>query len=271
MPELPEIETIKRGLSPLLVHKTISSVTIRCNKLRYPLDNFSLKEIEGKTITHLDRRAKYLIIHLNQGTLLVHLGMSGQLLYYPEIKTWNKHDHIDIFFTDDSMLRYHDPRRFGTFERYPVITASNPRLAHLGPEPLSLEFNAQYLYKKAANKKLAIKQFLMNQEVVVGVGNIYAQEALFKARIHPQRPSNQVSVHEFEEIIHAIKSVLNEAIKQGGTTLKDFRNSDGKPGYFAQSLAIYGREATPCITCNTLIKRIIQAGRSTAYCSTCQI
>ena len=216
------------------------------------------------------RRAKYLIIQLDVGYLLVHLGMSGQLKFFKTAPPLKKHDHIDIYFQDGSLLRYNDPRRFGLIEYQTGNIENSPRIKHLGPEPLSEVFNGQYLFDRSKRRKVSVKQFIMQQEVVVGVGNIYAQEALFQAAISPRRQASCVSNDDYHRLAHEIKNVLKTAIKAGGTTLKDFVDSRGKPGYFAQELKVYGRQGKPCYQCQQPLSRLIQSGRSTTHCTHCQ-
>lgn len=270
MPELPEVETVKRGLCALVVSNRIKNITLRCDKLRYPIDRNIDNICQGQQIQAIERRAKYLIFRLDNGYLLIHLGMSGQLKYLSNAPPTTKHDHIDIHFNDASLLRYNDPRRFGLIEYHTGPLETNARLKHLGPEPLSEHFNNQYLFDLSRKKKVSVKQFIMQQEVVVGVGNIYAQEALFQAAILPNRPAYQVTLAEYETLCSEIKNVLIKAITAGGTTLKDFVDSHGNPGYFAQELMVYGRNQEPCFQCKTPLSKLIQSGRSTVYCTHCQ-
>ncbi|SPY94752.1 formamidopyrimidine-DNA glycosylase [Proteus mirabilis] len=220
-------------------------------------------------ILSVKRRAKYLLIELNQGWIIVHLGMSGSVRILPEEQPEEKHDHIDLVFRDGKVLRYTDPRRFGAWLWCEDLATSSV-LAHLGPEPLSAQFNAQYLYQQSKNKKIAIKPWLMDNKLVVGVGNIYANEALFSSGIMPDRKASSLTEQECDVLVNAIKAVLTRSIEQGGTTLKDFLQSDGKPGYFAQELFVYGRKDKACLICGHTIESIKQGQRSTFFCRHCQ-
>ncbi|MCP0913945.1 MULTISPECIES: bifunctional DNA-formamidopyrimidine glycosylase/DNA-(apurinic or apyrimidinic site) lyase [Legionella] len=270
MPELPEVETVKRGVQPFLLNQTIKRIEVRQPKLRFPVaDNMNCL-CEGKQIIGISRRAKYLILQLSQGFLLLHLGMSGHLRPVQETTMPGKHDHIDLILTNGLALRYNDPRRFGFWIYIATNPAQHKLLAHLGPEPLSTDFNEEYLFNRAKNKTQSIKAFIMSNETVVGVGNIYATESLFLAGIHPKIATGSLSKSQFFHLCGHIKSTLAQAIQQGGTTLRDFYSFEGKPGYFATILKVYGRAGKPCATCNTLIQSITIAGRSSAFCPQCQ-
>lgn len=271
MPELPEVETVKNGLHDLLVGQTISSVHIYQDKLRYPVPSQLPCILAQQKILSFARRAKYLLLTIETGTVLIHLGMSGTLRWLDHHCPPKKHDHIDLIFKDGGCLRFHDPRRFGLV----LWNAGQNPLSHrllssLGPEPLTAEFNSHYLYNISRNKRRAIKTFLMDNHVVVGVGNIYANEALFQAKINPQQKVGELTYDRYTVLVRIIKEVLLKAIKAGGTTLQDFVNGHGAPGYFQQQLFVYGRQGQPCFTCATVIKNEKIGQRSTFYCPECQ-
>ncbi|EJD6534816.1 TPA: bifunctional DNA-formamidopyrimidine glycosylase/DNA-(apurinic or apyrimidinic site) lyase [Proteus mirabilis] len=268
MPELPEVETSRRGIEPHLVGNILHYAIVRNSKLRWPVSE-KIKTLLDEPILSVKRRAKYLLIELNQGWIIVHLGMSGSVRILPEEQPEEKHDHIDLVFRDGKVLRYTDPRRFGAWLWCEDLATSSV-LAHLGPEPLSAQFNAQYLYQQSKNKKIAIKPWLMDNKLVVGVGNIYANEALFSSGIMPDRKVSSLTEQECDVLVNAIKTVLTRSIEQGGTTLKDFLQSDGKPGYFAQELFVYGRKDKACLICGHTIESIKQGQRSTFFCRHCQ-
>ncbi|HHS3622936.1 TPA: bifunctional DNA-formamidopyrimidine glycosylase/DNA-(apurinic or apyrimidinic site) lyase [Proteus mirabilis] len=268
MPELPEVETSRRGIEPHLVGNILHYAIVRNSKLRWPVSE-KIKTLLDEPILSVKRRAKYLLIELNQGWIIVHLGMSGSVRILPEEQPEEKHDHIDLVFRDGKVLRYTDPRRFGAWLWCEDLATSSV-LAHLGPEPLSAQFNAQYLYQQSKNKKIAIKPWLMDNKLVVGVGNIYANEALFSSGIMPDRKANSLTEQECDALVNAIKTVLTRSIEQGGTTLKDFLQSDGKLGYFAQELFVYGRKDKACLICGHTIESIKQGQRSTFFCRHCQ-
>jgi formamidopyrimidine-DNA glycosylase len=270
MPELPEVETTRRGIEPLVADKVVDQVLIHNSSLRWPVPGELVKTLPGQKASRVSRRSKYLLFDFGLGTLIVHLGMTGHLRVDSSRSERRKHDHFEIIFTDGTVLRYNDSRRFGSI----LWTAGNPlghvRLASLGPEPFNAEFNASYLYRLSRNRKIAVKPFLMDAHVVVGVGNIYASEALFRARIAPARPAGKVSKAAYERLVKAVTIILNEAIAAGGTTIRDFSNSEGKPGYFAQELRVYGRAGQKCKSCDTLIRQVKLGQRSTFYCPGCQ-
>lgn len=269
MPELPEVETSRRGISPHIKNQTITDVLIRQYQLRWPIASNLAELLKNKKLLAVDRRAKYLLLRFENGTLLIHLGMSGSLRICQLNSAANKHDHVDLQF-DNCLLRYTDPRRFGSI----LWLGENPEecslLTILGPEPLSEKFTADYLYSQSKSKKVPVKQFIMNQKVVTGVGNIYATEALFNAGISPIRAANNISLRRYQILVATIKEILNTAIKQGGTTLKDFVGGDGKPGYFQQSLHIYGKTGQQCPRCQHPLTSIKLAARNSVYCSHCQ-
>ena len=270
MPELPEIETIRKGLISRLKNQVISRVTIRTPYLRYPVPEHLDQLLKNKLIMDIQRRGKYLLFKLGKGTLLIHLGMSGRLFLARTDSPVKKHDHVDIFLKDDVVLRYHDPRRFGLM----VWTEDDPEkhtlLRHLGVEPLTKEFNGAYLFSSLVKRSIPIKQAIMNHELVVGVGNIYANEALFHANIHPLTPAHLVKLDKCHDLVRAIKQTLKQAIQAGGTTLKDFFDAAGNAGYFQQQLFVYGRSNEACLLCCNLINLRRLAGRSTYFCSQCQ-
>lgn len=271
MPELPEVETVRAGLTDLIVGQTIDAVNIYQGKLRYPVPEQLAALLAGQKVSALQRRAKYLLLRVATGSVIIHLGMSGRLCWLPEIAPTQKHDHVDFLLSNGSCLRYHDPRRFGMILWHPGAQPLEHRLLNsLGPEPLGSEFTGDYLFNISRNKKRPIKTFIMDNHIVVGVGNIYANEALFKAGIHPERHAGTLTAGEYSRLADIIKQVLRAAIKAGGTTLQDFVNGEGKPGYFQQQLFVYGREGQPCLSCGTMLvkKRIGQ--RSAFFCPHCQ-
>jgi len=268
MPELPEVETTRRGIQPHLSGRRISGVVIRQPKLRWPIPALQ-QWLPGSRIRKVERRAKYLLIDCGSGTLIMHLGMSGSLRVVPCNSPPDKHDHFDLQL-GRQCLRLRDPRRFGAILWTEDAPEKHPLIRDLGPEPLSDAFDADYLLHQAKARSVAIKQLLMDGKVVVGVGNIYATESLFLAGIHPKRPCNRVSRARIEQLVEHVKSVLGRAIEQGGTTLRDFQNEQGKPGYFAQQLLVYGREGEPCPSCGSPIRRLQIGQRSSSYCPRCQ-
>jgi formamidopyrimidine-DNA glycosylase len=270
MPELPEVETTCRGITPHCLNQSVKKIIIRQAKLRWPIPQQIKKILPGERLNKIERRGKYILLHFNVGTLLIHLGMSGSLRILPIDALANKHNHFDMLFNNGLCLRFHDPRRFGSILFTKDDPYSHKLLANLGPEPLTNAFNSNYLFDVSRNKSVNIKQLIMNSKIVVGVGNIYASEALFLAGIHPRRSAGKISKQRYQRLTDAIKSVLTDAIKQGGTTLRDFTSSDGKPGYFSQQLNVYGREGQSCPQCGNLIKKIILAQRASYYCGKCQ-
>jgi len=269
MPELPEVETSRRGIEPHILHKKVTDVVIRQRQLRWPIPVTLKKQLVNHKINEVSRRGKYILLIADVGTVIIHLGMSGSLRILDKSRPAEKHDHIDIVFKN-KVLRLRDPRRFGSV----LWTKKNPLehklLRELGPEPLNDEFTAEYLFRQSRQRKVAIKTFLMNSHIVVGVGNIYANEALFSAGINPKRSASNISFKRYQQLVPIIKDILSRAISQGGTTLKDFTQQDGKPGYFQQTLAVYGRAGEPCPVCNQTIRQITQAQRSSFYCTQCQ-
>lgn len=270
MPELPEVETSRRGIAPLISGCQIAELILRTEKLRWPLDRTLCEILPGQTLLSVARRAKYLLLKCDTGTLILHLGMSGSLRVVEAGATENKHDHVDLIFTNGRCLRLNDPRKFGALLWWPGDPIAHPLLAKLGPEPLSDQFTGAYLWNKSRNRKVAVKQFIMNQERVVGVGNIYASEALFRAGIRPEVAAGDVSRKRYAKLVAEIKIILAEAIAVGGTTIADFRQSDGKPGYFKQQLRVYGREGAACPNCGAPISCSRLGQRSTFFCQNCQ-
>ena len=269
MPELPEVETTRRGIAPHSEGKRVAELVIRDPRLRWPVPDDLPSRLAGHTLREADRRAKYLLLRFDHGTVIVHLGMSGSLRVLTDNSPPQKHDHIDLVFTDGVRLRFNDPRRFGCW-LWHEDPGNHPLLASLGPEPLGPDFNGPYLFRKSRNRKTPIKSFLMDNRIVVGVGNIYANEALFKTGIHPSRPAGRISAARYHQLSEAVRETLSAAILMGGTTLRDFVNSEGKPGYFAQSLLVYGRGGAPCVECQRPLREIRMNQRSTVYCTHCQ-
>lgn len=269
MPELPEVETIRTGLEPLISGHSICTVLVRQPQLRYRIPDELAKLLSGQTIQSLERRGKYLLLQVEQGTVLIHLGMSGSLRFVTTAQDPERHDHVD-FILDHGILRYRDPRRFGLVLWYPAAESTHRLLERLGPEPLGDDFTPAYMLNKAKGSKRAVKNFIMDSQVVVGVGNIYANEALFLARIHPLRLAGTLSIQDWEELQRNIVAVLNAGIKAGGTTLQDFVNGSGKPGYFQQQLLVYGRDKAPCPECGEELHKEVIGQRSSWFCPVCQ-
>lgn len=270
MPELPEVETTLRGISPHLLHRTVTAVTVRDGRLRWPVPREILTELPGQTIVDVRRRAKYLLLYASNGTAILHLGMSGSLRILGEPVAPDKHDHVDIGLDSDCYLRFNDPRRFGCLLWTRNDPLRHPLLAGLGPEPLDRDFNGEYLHGRSRGRRISIKQLLMDSGTVAGVGNIYASEALFRAGIHPKRAAGRISAQRMARLTTCVKEVLGDAIREGGTTLRDFTSSDGNPGYFQQALRVYGRTGEPCVQCGEKIRQLVQGQRSTYYCKKCQ-
>ena len=269
MPELPEVETTRRGLEPLIVNRQITSVHIYQNRLRWEIPSHLSDTLKNQTINKISRRAKYLLIDFKGGQLVMHLGMSGSISVVPTSESLKKHHHFELKLDNSMSMRFHDPRRFGSI----LWQKNNEQLSlfkNLGPEPLSSEFNGNTLYLSSRGKKKNIKTFIMDSNIVAGVGNIYASESLFLAGISPKRVAGKTSTKRYQILTQCIKQVLSEAINNGGTTLNDFSNIDGEPGYFSQVLSVYGRNDMPCYRCDGTIKRIIQNQRASYYCPKCQ-
>lgn len=270
MPELPEVETSRRGIEPYLQSKVITRVTIRQHKLRWPIPKNLPSLAQGQKIQAVCRRAKYIYLKLDNGNIIIHLGMSGSLRICSPDTSAEKHDHIDIQVSSNKILRLRDPRKFGCVLWEKGSIDEHRLIKPLGPEPLDDVFTAAYLHDKAHNRQCSIKALIMNSHIVVGVGNIYASEALFRAGINPKRKAGNISLPRFEKLVAAIKLTLQLAIDEGGTTLRDFTGINGQPGYFAQKLLVYGRSGKNCTQCDGTIKQFTQQARSTFYCTTCQ-
>jgi len=269
MPELPEVETTRRGVAPYLEHATITRVVVREHRLRWPIAPDLDATLSGLTVRSVTRRAKYLLIGFDTGTLLVHLGMSGSLRIVSNDFPLEKHDHVDIVL-GDTCIRYRDPRRFGAILWHPGAAEHHPLLKDLGPEPLGDGFDGTTLFKASRDKTLAVKPFLMDNHVVVGVGNIYANEALYQAGIRPTRAAGRLTREDCDALAHEIRVVLARAIEAGGSSLRDFVDARGKPGYFQQNYHVYGRSELPCHHCASPIVQIRQGQRSSYYCPLCQ-
>ena len=270
MPELPEVETTRRGIRPALRGRAITGLVLREHRLRWPVDRQLERDLPGQRVVDVRRRAKYLLIELEHGTLIAHLGMSGSLRVLPADAPPLAHDHYDLRLDSGRCLRFNDPRRFGSLHWVAGDPARHPLLAGLGPEPLERGFDSDYLAARAKGRRVAIKQFLMDQRIVVGVGNIYASEALFRAGISPRRAAGRVARGRLDRLVGAVQEVLGEAIRQGGTTLRDYVSPDGTPGYFRQKLYVYERSGEPCRRCGTPIRQLTQGQRSTYFCPSCQ-
>ncbi|KZZ57782.1 DNA-formamidopyrimidine glycosylase [Oleiphilus sp. HI0125] len=267
MPELPEVETTRRGILPYSEGKVLQGMTIRNSRLRWPVST-ELEIWSPNLVKSVTRRGKYIVMSFDQGSILIHLGMSGSLRVVSADTEVQKHDHVDFCFADH-VLRFNDPRRFGSI-LWTEDWSKHELINKLGPEPLSDAFDVDYLHQKSKSRSIAVKQFIMDSHVVVGVGNIYANEALFLSGIHPSRAAGRISKKRYAELLKNIKLVLSRAIDQGGTTLRDFVGGDGKPGYFQQQLFVYGRQGEPCKNCGETLKEIRHSGRSTVFCSVCQ-
>ena len=270
MPELPEVETTCRGIAPHITGQRITRVVVRERRLRLPIPRHFAARVAGQEIGGVERRGKYLLVRCSGGTLIIHLGMSGNLRLVAAAKPAEKHDHVDLCLNNGLALRLRDPRRFGLMvwtEEDPLL---HPLLSGLGPEPLTAAFSGAYLVKRAHGRTVTVKQFIMDAKVVAGVGNIYANEALFMAGVHPRRAAGKVTAAEYALIARAIKRVLRRAIAAGGTTLRDYVNGEGRPGYFSQQLSVYGRAGQPCRHCARMIETVSMGQRSTYFCPHCQ-
>ncbi len=270
MPELPEVETTRRGIYPHVLGRTIVDAVVREPRLRWPVPANVPALLAGRTVMDVTRRGKYLLMHLGPGTLILHLGMSGSLRLVNSRTPPERHDHVDLVLDDGHCLRLRDPRRFGSVHWVQGEPLSHPLLASLGPEPLEGSFSGRWLYTRSRGRRVAVKAFIMDSRVVVGVGNIYANEALYLAGVLPQRPAGRISLVRYSRLAQAVRDVLQEAIDQGGTTLRDFVSSDGTPGYFSQRLRVYGRGTDPCGECGHLLRQAVIGQRSTYYCPRCQ-
>jgi formamidopyrimidine-DNA glycosylase len=270
MPELPEVETTRRGVDPHVVGRRIVSLAVHEPRLRWRVPDSLPGEVAGQRVRQTSRRAKYLLIELESGTLLLHLGMSGSLRVLPAETPRVTHDHFDLLLDSGLTLRFNDPRRFGSLHYTTGSPDQHPLLARLAPEPLEKAFDADYLWRITRKRRVAIKQLLMNSTLVVGVGNIYASEALFRARIRPTRQARSLTRTEVAKLARAVRAVLTMAIRVGGTTLRDYVGADGNPGYFRQKLYVYERAKKPCRVCKTPVRQLTQGQRSTYYCPSCQ-
>ena len=269
MPELPEVETTRRGLAPLAEGRRIASITVRQPQLRWPIPA-NIPALEDEPVLALERRAKWLIWRLASGSLLWHLNMSGSFRGWEQAPPPGAHDHVDVQIAGGHLIRYTDPRRFGALLWADGEPLTHPRLSNLGPEPFDTAFDGERLYHLSRGRKGPVKTFIMSNEIVVGVGNIYACEALYAAGIHPRRPAGRVSKARYQVLADAIIDVLGRAIEVGGTSLRDFTVGDGTPGYFGQDLQVYGREGKPCPCGKGNIRREVIGQRSSFFCSHCQ-
>jgi formamidopyrimidine-DNA glycosylase len=270
MPELPEVETTRRGLERVLVGHRIVAVRVRDRRLRWPLPPGFEARLTGRRVRSVGRRAKYLLIGTDSGTLLVHLGMSGNLRVLAREQIPLPHDHVDIVLDSGRCVRFNDPRRFGSMQFVRGDPGRHPLLRNLGPEPLAAGFDAAYLWGRTRGRRVAVKQLIMNASIVAGVGNIYANEALFRAGVNPRRAAGRLTRAEVVRLVTAIKRVLASAIRAGGTTLRDYLRTDGSPGSFRQKLFVYERDGEPCRVCGTPIRHAAQGQRSSYWCPSCQ-
>jgi formamidopyrimidine-DNA glycosylase len=270
MPELPEVETTRRGISAHLTGARVTGVTVREPRLRWRVPRSLARDLSGQRITNVRRRAKYLLLDTAAGSAILHLGMSGSLRIVPAAAPLREHDHVDICFESGQVLRFNDPRRFGALLWTRTDPLRHRLLVDLGPEPLEFNFDGAYLHEAARGRRAPVKSFLMDASVVVGVGNIYANEALHLARIHPAREAGRVSRVRYDTLANTVKQVLERAIERGGTTLRDFLRTDGEPGYFQLDLLAYEREGEACRSCGARIRRVVIGQRSSYYCPRCQ-
>jgi len=270
MPELPEVETTCRGIEPFLLGHRVIRVVVRDARLRWPVPDTLNDQLSGQTIERLWRRSKYILAACAGGTLIIHLGMSGSLRVLKKAEPPGKHDHIDIETSAGAIIRYRDPRRFGCFLWTDCDPFDHPLLKSLGPEPLTPAFDGDYLYRMSRGRKAPVKSFIMDAKVVVGVGNIYASESLARSGIHPRRAAGRVGLARYRELASQIRYTLERSIRLGGTTLRDFVTPGGSPGYFEQTLVVYGREGEPCRTCGEAIRQEVIGQRSSFYCARCQ-
>ena len=270
MPELPEVETTRRGIAAQVTGLRVLNLDVRQGVLRWPIPAELPAQVAGRVVRGIERRGKYLLVRFEHGTMLIHLGMSGSLRLGPTGEAVRTHDHVIWQLDNGLSLRLNDPRRFGSVLWTGDPVDRHPLLRDLGPEPFSEAFSAQYLKRMTTHRRVSIKPLLMDARVVVGVGNIYASEALFLAGIHPARASGRIALSRYEQLVNAVRQVLEEAIAAGGTTLRDFVASDGRPGYFAQQLRVYGRTSQPCRMCAAPIRHLRQGQRSSYFCPACQ-
>jgi len=271
MPELPEVETACRGIAPLLVGRCVERVVVRERRLRWSVPQSLIRELPGQTFRSVSRRAKYLLLGCDHGTVILHLGMSGSLRIVPCETAPTKHDHVDIVLDNRRCLRLRDPRRFGTLLWTHAEPLNHRLLRDLGPEPFERGFNAEHLFRVTRRRRVALRDLLLNSHIVVGIGNIYANEALFAARLRPQRPAGRLTRAQCATVVAAVRRTLIRAIRAGGTTLRDFQNVDGLPGYFQQTLRVYDRAGEPCPRCGSRIKGLRIGQRSAFYCPHCQL
>ncbi|MCH9828033.1 MAG: bifunctional DNA-formamidopyrimidine glycosylase/DNA-(apurinic or apyrimidinic site) lyase [Gammaproteobacteria bacterium] len=270
MPELPEVETIRRGIEPHVLGRRIERVTVRNRRLRWPIPEDLEARLSGRTVHATARRGKYLLLDVGEDQLMLHMGMSGRLFVLPANEPLHKHDHLDLLLSGDVLLRFHDPRRFGAALLWPKNEPEHPLLSAMGPEPFDEAFDGDYLFRRSRGRIAAVKTFLMDGRIVVGAGNIYAAEALFRAGIRPLRAAGRVSRREYQQLAEATRQTLADAIRAGGTTLRDFFGADGNPGYFQQDLYIYGREGLSCYVCGSIIRHAVIGQRSSCWCPSCQ-
>jgi formamidopyrimidine-DNA glycosylase len=270
MPELPEVETTRRGIAPWLEGQRIARLITRVPALRWPIPATLPERLAGAEVRSLQRRAKYLLLGTDRGTALLHLGMSGSLRVLHDAPAPGRHDHYDLVTAAGVVIRFNDPRRFGALLWTEADPATHPLLAALGPEPLGSGFDTAWLLAHCRGRKVAIKPHIMNAQIVVGVGNIYASEALFRAGIHPARAAGRLGEKRLAALVASIREVLSDAIRAGGTTLRDFSQGDGQPGYFSQDLRVYDRAGRPCVVCSTPVKQRVLGQRSSYYCPRCQ-
>jgi formamidopyrimidine-DNA glycosylase len=270
MPELPEVETTRRGVEPHVLGRRVTAVRVHDRRLRWPVPAALARELPGRRIERVERRAKYLLFHAGDRSLLIHLGMSGRLRVLPDTQRPQAHDHLDILLDGGQLLRLHDPRRFGCALWLAGDPLQHRLLKPLGPEPFSEAFSGDYLFARARGRRVPVKNFLMDGRIVVGVGNIYASEALFRAGIHPLRAAGRVTRARYAALAAAVRAVLADAIRQGGTTLRDYVGVDGGTGYFQLQLSVYDRAGQPCPRCGAAIRQRVIGQRSSYYCARCQ-
>jgi len=270
MPELPEVETTRRGIAPHISGQIVREVVVRNRRLRWPVPARLARELPGQTIRSVERRGKYLLLRCAKGTVIIHLGMSGSLRIVPAATAPGSYDHVDLVLANGNCLRLRDARRFGAMLWTSADPLRHKLLKDLGPEPLADELNGDYLYERSRGRGIAVKLFLMDSRIVAGLGNIYVNEALFRAGIHPLRAAGRISRARYRRLAQAIKRVLRAALRAGGTTLRDFASADGRPGYFKLKLRVYGRAGLPCTACGRALHRLRQGQRSTYYCRYCQ-
>ncbi len=270
MPELPEVETTRRGVAPHVISRCVDTMLIRDRRLRWPVQAGLEERVRGQRIRAVDRRAKYLLFRLDQGSLMLHLGMSGSLRVLPAFQPPAIHEHMDLVLEGGAVLRYTDPRRFGSLHWLDGDAPEHRLLTGLGPEPLSPDFDGGHLHRLGRGRRSTVKSFIMDARVVVGVGNIYACEALHMAGIRPGRVAGRISEARYHRLADAIAQVLEQAIAAGGTTLRDFVGAGGRPGYFSQALRVYGRAGAPCPRCGAPVRVVRLAQRSTYFCAACQ-